>query len=191
MTHATRAKEIKVLFAKARHRRRRDLHLHCLGVTHLPIIGELLEVVITDAATVAEALTARVARYGRDLRGRPLQRGHLLAHQLMLHVPEAAGAKVDLHCRIGGAHARWRGHTDGCTGSETQSGPTALEEARGRANGACTSECRREEEVPHVSLSAKFVEMQSPSRRGVGKTTGRRRGSSIYVLTACARLSAL
>ena len=97
MAVAARAKEVKVLFAEAREGGSGDLELDGFRVPEAPIVGEITHVVVAHFAAVAEPLAARVARDGGDLRGRALERRHLLTDEFMLDMPEASGAKIHLH----------------------------------------------------------------------------------------------
>eukprot|EP00308_Calcidiscus_leptoporus_P017452 CAMPEP_0119374834 /NCGR_PEP_ID=MMETSP1334-20130426/33365_1 /TAXON_ID=127549 /ORGANISM="Calcidiscus leptoporus, Strain RCC1130" /LENGTH=195 /DNA_ID=CAMNT_0007393011 /DNA_START=480 /DNA_END=1066 /DNA_ORIENTATION=+ len=90
------AKEGEVLLHEARHRGDGHLDLHGLGVAQLAVVRVAARVVVANCAAVAEALTACVADHRSDLRTGTLQRCHLFAHKLMLHMPEAASAKVQL-----------------------------------------------------------------------------------------------
>ena len=75
--------------------------MHDLAVAERAVIRELLHVVVADAALIAEARATGVAGRRADLRAAPRQRRLLVQRELMLDVPEAAGAKVERHLLIG------------------------------------------------------------------------------------------
>mmetsp|Transcript_26962 Transcript_26962/g.87099 ORF Transcript_26962/g.87099 Transcript_26962/m.87099 type:complete len:220 (-) Transcript_26962:139-798(-) len=110
VANALAPKETKIALGKCADLRGGHRHLHSLGVTEHAVVGDALGVVIAHlgAALVRRHLgPARVSSHGRDVDAPPAEQRLLCQDELVLHVPEAARAKVQLNQRVRRHRANW------------------------------------------------------------------------------------
>eukprot|EP00964_Phaeocystis_antarctica_P094821 scaffold61448_cov48-Phaeocystis_antarctica.AAC.4 len=71
-------------------------HLHRLGMAKATVVGHAALVVVAHEAALCSR-AAGVSSHRTEGRAAPTELRRLLEHELVLHVPEAASPKIDLH----------------------------------------------------------------------------------------------
>mmetsp|Transcript_24124 Transcript_24124/g.59965 ORF Transcript_24124/g.59965 Transcript_24124/m.59965 type:complete len:233 (-) Transcript_24124:137-835(-) len=94
------AEEREVALGERGERTGGNLHLHHLGVAQLAVVADALEVVVAHAVIRAYLRPSRIAGDGSDRTATARERGDLFHDELVLYVPEAAGAKVYFDHRV-------------------------------------------------------------------------------------------